>query len=148
MTTSVLSRSAGQASLPGNANSAERLSLYDQYGAIAYGVILKIVPQQQQAQELLVELFASPELQATPPAQKGMACTIIRLARARALAYRQKQPLPTSSALPSTSRQAELIFDLMFCHDLSPDAIAERLQIQRSDVFTAVREFFAYHLPS
>ena len=141
--TTILTRSKRQTNLPSNTGPASRLSLYNQYGALAYGVILRIVPQLQPAQELLVDLFASPELQTTS-ASKNTACIIIRLARAKAIAYRQKQPVPIA-APPAASTQADVIFDLMFCHNQSPDAIAEQLQIPRADVFNAVRAFFAHN---
>lgn len=128
-------------------NTASRLLLYDQYGAVAYGVILKIVPNEQQAQELLVDVFASPELQAGLSPSANTTCIIIRLARARALAYLQKQQLP-AQPLPESTKQPELIFKLLFYQNQTPESIAERLNIQRSAVFGAVREFFTYLLPS
>ena len=121
--------------------------LYDKYGSVAYGVILKIIPQQQQAQEVLVDLFASPDLQAALTPSANTTCVIVRLARAKALAYCQKNQLPVPT-LPEEIRQSELIFNLLFYQNQTPESIAERLQIQRSAVFGAVREFFAYLLPS
>ncbi len=123
------------------------LSLYDQYGAVAYGVILQIVPQPQSAQEILIDLFASPDLQTAVSASGNKTCTIVRLARIKALDYRRKQQLPVA-ALPLPVKQSELIFNLLFYQNQTPEAIADRLQIDRSAVFGAVREFFAYLPPS
>nr|ARK11477.1 hypothetical protein A6C57_14735 [Fibrella sp. ES10-3-2-2] len=128
-------------------NTASRLSLYDKYGSVAYGVILKIIPQPQQAQEVLIDLFASPDLQAGLVPSANTTCVIVRLARGKALAYCKKNQLPIP-ALPAEIKQSELIFNLLFYQNQTPDVIAERLQIQRSAVFGAVREFFAYLLPS
>jgi hypothetical protein len=124
-------------------SNTNRLSLYDQYGSIAYGVILQIIPHPQPAQEILVDLFASPELQTTLSPSANTTCVIVRLAREKALNYRQKQQLP-APALPAPTRQSELIFNLLFYQNQSPEVIAERLQIERSAVFGAIREFFAY----
>ncbi|MEZ0539138.1 hypothetical protein ACAW75_05540 [Fibrella sp. Tmos10] len=122
--------------------------MYDQYGSVAYGVILQIVPQVLPAQEILVELFASPELQKNlSTSSSNTTCLIVRLARAKALDYRQKQQTPVSS-LPASGNESELIFNLLFYQNQTPDSIAERLKIQRSAVFGAVREFFANFLPS
>ncbi|RYF76566.1 MAG: hypothetical protein EOO39_05440 [Cytophagaceae bacterium] len=148
MNTSVTNRSTSKSSVLLNIPSVDnRLSLYNQYGAVAYGVILQIIPQPQQAQEVLIELFASPELQAKLSASSNTTCLIVRLARAKALYHRQKQQLPISE-LPETTKQSELIFNLLFYQNQSPDSVADRLQIQRSAVFGAVREFFAHLLPS
>ncbi|WP_375448243.1 hypothetical protein [uncultured Fibrella sp.] len=105
------------------------------------------MPQQQQAQEVLVDLFASSELPGNISAAANPTCTIVRLARAKALHYRQKQQLPVP-ARPTPARQSELIFNLLFYQNQTPDSVAEQLQIQRSAVFGAVREFFTHLLPS
>lgn len=123
-----------------------RLMLYEQYGAVAYGVILQIIPQPQQAQEVLIDLFASPELPAKLSTSANTTCLIVRLARLKALHYRQKQQLPMPAS-PAPAKQSELIFNLLFYQNQTPDAVAEQLQIQRSAVFGAVREFFG-HLKS
>ena len=142
-----MNRSTGKSVLPSSSGNANRLSLYDQHGAVAYGVILQLIPQPQQAQEVLVDLFASPELQAAMAATHNATCTVVRLARDKALEYRQRQQTPPP-VLPVPTRQNELIFNLLFYQNQPAESVAERLQIQRSAVFSAVREFFAHFLPS
>ncbi|MBO0952451.1 hypothetical protein [Fibrella forsythiae] len=147
MNTSVMNLSTSKSVTLNPVSNDSRLLLYEQYGAVAYGVILQIIPQPQQAQEVLVELFASPELQAKLSASANTTCLIVRLARLKALHHRQQQQLPVS-VLPEPAKQSELIFNLLFYQNQTPDAVADRLQIQRSAVFGAVREFFAHILPS
>ncbi|MEZ0608968.1 hypothetical protein ACAW74_10660 [Fibrella sp. WM1] len=143
----VLNRSAGKpAVFETTSTGVNRLRLYERYGAVAHGVILKIVPHQQHAQEILVEVFVSPELQANLPFSASTTCTIIRLARKKALEYRQKQQFPAHKATESL-QQHEHIFNLLFYQNHSPESIAEGLQIQRPAVFSAIREFFGC-LPS
>jgi hypothetical protein len=125
---------------------ANQLSLYEQYGSVAYGVVLQIVPQPQHAQEILVDLFASPELQIDLPTSARTTCTIIRLAREKALDYRQRQHLPVFT-LPESVSQPEQVFNLLFYQNQSHDSIAEQLQIQRSAVSKSIREFFGSVLP-
>jgi hypothetical protein len=36
---------------------SDHLTMYDQYGALAYGVILQIIPNEQLAQEVLVSFL-------------------------------------------------------------------------------------------
>lgn len=148
----VLNRSVGESALletPGTGTN--RLKLYERYGAVAHGVILKMVPNPQQAQEVLVELFASPELPSNLPFSASTTCTIVRLARQKALEYTQKQQVLDHKAVQAgqlTNEQlAEHIFNLIFYHNQSPESIAEGLQIQRPTVFRAIREFFGC-LPS
>ncbi len=147
MSMSELNQTTSKAILLDNSGNANRLSLYDRYGSVAYGVILQIIPQPQQAQEILIDLFASPELQTRLSPTANITCFIVKLAREKALDYRQKQQLP-APALPSPTKQSELIFNLLFYQNQPPESIAERLQIQRSAVFGAIREFFAYPPPS
>lgn len=122
-------------------------SLYQQYGSVAYGVILQIVPQPHHAQEILVDVFASPELQAKLPTSAHTTCTIVRLAREKAIKYQQWQHLPFR-ILPEPATQPEHVFNLLFYQNQSPDSIAEQLQIQRSAVSKSIREFFGSVLPS
>ncbi|CCH02623.1 hypothetical protein FAES_4624 [Fibrella aestuarina BUZ 2] len=140
----VLNRSVGKTAVLETANTgSNRLRLYERYGAVAHGVILKIVPNPQQAQDVLIEVFAAPELQADLPFSASTTCTIIRLARKKALEYRQNRQLPTHKTTEA-AQQAEHIFNLLFYHNQSPESIAEGLQIQRPTVFRAVREFFGF----
>lgn len=138
----VLNRSVSSSAMRETDNTgAYRLRLYERYGAIAHGVILKIVRQPQQAQEVLVDVFASPELQTNLPFSASTTCAIIRLARRKALAYGQNQQLPDYKIVEPT-QQPEHIFNLLFYYNQSPESIAEGLQMQRPAVFNSIREFF------
>ncbi|MEZ0483629.1 hypothetical protein [Fibrella aquatica] len=134
-------------SLVSNTPVVSPLSLYEQYGAVAYGVILQIVPQPHQAQEVLLDLFTSSVWQKNLLPSSNSTCAVVHMARSKALEYRQKQQLPALD-MPKSTTQSELIFSLLFYQNQSPDSIADRLQIKRSAVFGAVREFFASVLPS
>ncbi len=132
---------------------ANQLGLYDAYGSIAYGVILQILPQPNLAQQVLVEVFASPELAAKTPPVVSMAVHIIRIARAKALAAREKltvtlTPGAAGRSVTAAADLPKLIFELSFCEGCTPEQIAERLQMDRTDVLTAMHSYFKTFRPS
>lgn len=122
----------------------DRLALYDTYGSLAYGVILQIIPQQEVAQEVLVNLFTSPQLNQCVESPATTSCAIIRLAR--------QQALEASRSLPSFSAQLPIeknnlpktIFDLSFRQGYEPRIIAEQLQIPYAEVIKSIRDYFKY----
>lgn len=122
------------------------LEVYDQYGAMAYGIILQIVPQPHLAQEILVNVFSSPLLQSCNSYPFTFAVCVIKLARAKAVeAKKQMMAIaPTHDAKSSSAAEntPELIFDLAFRQGYSPEEVAERLQISKSEVLKAFHEFF------
>lgn len=123
----------------------DRLALYDQYGSVAYGIILQILPQPHLAQEVLVDLFASPELGGYQYQPSGMALAIVRLARARALATKEKQasvPAFAEGSMTTTADLPKLIFDLSFCQGCTPEQIAERLHLSKADVLVGIHTYF------
>lgn len=116
------------------------LSLYDRYGAMAYGVILQIIPQEQLAQEILVDLFNSPLLSCN----EGMSETIciIRNARNKALEFSNRfqsllQTNGNSSSVDSDSLP-KAIFDLAFKQGLSIDIIAVKLSLSKEATMKAI----------
>lgn len=120
----------------------DRIAMYDQYGPMAYGIILQIIPKQELAQKVLIDLFASTQLQTWMGPSSHLACTIIRLARAKAL---EVQAASYSSSISSSSSiSAKRIFDLSFFQGQKPESIAERLKMPYSDVLKAIREYFQY----
>lgn len=124
----------------------DRLALYDQYGSVAYGIILQILPQAHLAQEVLVDVFASQELGAYQTQPSSMALAILRLARAKALVVKTKQAasIPTYSegAVTTTADLPKLIFDLSFCQGWTPDQIAGHLHVSKADVLVAIHTYF------
>jgi hypothetical protein len=121
----------------------EQLTLYDRYGAMAYGVITQIIPQPDTAQNVLIDLFASAEIRSLPDSPSQTACAIVRMARARALHAKPAEP----HALPGLKLTSdpnvnlpELVFDLSFKKGFRLDAIAERLELTYFDVLKAIRE--------
>ena len=122
------------------------LEVYDQYGAMAYGIILQIVPQPHLAQEILVNVFSSPLLQSCNSYPFTFAVCVIKLARAKAVEAKKQMmaiaPSHKDNNVSSAENTPELIFDLAFRQGYSPDEIAEKLQISRSEVLKAFHEFF------
>jgi hypothetical protein len=122
------------------------LEVYDQYGAMAYGIILQIVPQPHLAQEILVNVFSSPLLQSCNSYPFTFAVCVIKLARAKAVEAKKQMmaiaPFSDSSSFSSKENTPELIFDLAFRQGYSPDEVAEKLQISKSEVLKAFHEFF------
>ncbi|GAB3890993.1 hypothetical protein [Spirosoma agri] len=139
------SKRLDKTSVPGN---TERLALYETYGAMAYGVILQIIPQPELAQQVLVDLFIAPQIEQCIGSMASPGCSIVRLARTKALeASRVTGALsaPLSDYKASEKETAEkLVFDLSFRQGHSLGTIAERLQIPYSDVMKSIRNYFKY----
>lgn len=123
----------------------KQLALYDRYGSMAYGVILQILPQPLQAQKVLVELFASSDLQAYLDNHGSVALAIVRMARTKALAAKAQAG---DTLLPSVTADMtakiclpDLVFDMAFRQGYSIEAIAEKLQLPRKGVLKAIRDY-------
>ncbi|WP_025763829.1 RNA polymerase sigma factor [Dyadobacter tibetensis] len=115
---------------------------YDRYGAMAYGIILQIVPQTHLAQEILVEVFASPLLKACNSYPFSYAVCIIKLARSKAIEARRKVGSYISDPLTEPELLTERVFELTFRQGLTPEEVAERLQITKSEVLKSFHAFF------
>lgn len=120
------------------------LALYNRFGAMAYGVILQIIPQEHVAQEVLLDIFSSAELATALQENTHPTGTIIRLARLKALQIKEKTLSRTSSKELSSDGRGYLpehIFDLSFRQGYTPDAIAGHLGISKPEVLKAIREY-------
>lgn len=128
-------------SLLRNTNTKPPLSLYDQYGAMAYGVILQIVPQEELAQEVLVELFNSLTFPNCGDGVSNAIC-ILRNARTKAIEFsnRFKSLLPANEPESIVDKDAlpKLIFDLAFKQGIPLDVVAEKLAITKDDAMKAI----------
>ncbi|MCF0058945.1 RNA polymerase sigma factor [Dyadobacter sp. CY356] len=137
---------SGQQVATKNSAPLTTLEVYDQYGAMAYGIILQIVPQPHLAQEILVSVFSSPLLQSCNSYPFTFAVCVIKLARAKAVEAKRKlltiAPFSADNAYSSNENTPELIFDLAFRQGYSPDEVAEKLKISKSEVLKAFHEFF------
>lgn len=120
------------------------LEVYDQYGAMAYGIILQILPQVHLAQEVLVSVFSSPQLQSCNSYPFTFAACVIKLARAKAVEAKRKltalAPAGTENAYGDISPQS--IFDLAFRQGFTPDEVAGKLNISKNEVLRSFHEFF------
>ncbi len=134
--------------LSGNSPSVlpNRLQLYEQYGSVAYGIILQIVPQKQIAQEIMVELFDSLTTNPCVESKVSIAICIIRKAREKALIYKQKFDAGITNIqqfdLISEIEQTKIIFDLSFRQGKTVDFIAEKLNIPKARVHKAISNYF------
>ncbi len=127
--------------------STERLALYEKYGAMAYGVILQIIPQPELAQQVMVDLFASPQLEQCIKAPTSPGCNIVRLARSKALEANLRATSSAPLSEPPQSKDdnaASLVFDLSFRQGYPLRTVAERLQIPYADVMKSIRNYFKY----
>ena len=135
-----------KASAPG----ADCLTLYDCYGGLAYGIILQILPEPEQAQRVLIDLFSSPQVKAYTEFSNRVSSGIIRLAREKALAARPitlTKPLISSpTAVNDTTDKS--VFDLSFCKGYTVDEIADKLQLSRAIVLTKISSYFKHHRSS
>lgn len=121
----------------------EQLTLYDRYGAMAYGVITQIIPQTDIAQNVLIDLFASLDIVSLPDSPSQTACAIVRLARAKALRAKPVDPPALVGLKPNAGPNVnlpELVFNLSFNKGFKLDVIAERLELTYFDVLKAIRE--------
>lgn len=128
----------------------DRIRLYEQYGAMAYGIILQIIPDPTLAQQVLVSLFASPQIEeclASP--SNSPACAIIRLARTKALEINRRSSSSIGAIFPEQNQvedgnMGKYIFDLSFNQGYELPAIAERLKISYVDTLKSIRDYFKY----
>ena len=121
----------------------DQLTLYDQYGAMAYGVIIQIVPQPDIAQTVLIDLFASTQVKLVHESPANTACAIVRMARTKALEAKSAESsisIGSEYQFGSTDNLPKLIFDLSFIKGIKPEALAERLEMTYWDVLKALRE--------
>jgi AraC-like DNA-binding protein len=122
------------------------LEIYDRYSAMAYGIILQIVPQHHLAQEILVNVFASPQLQACNSYPFSFAACVIKLARTKAVEAKKKlMELDTdteSMSVENSDKSPQRIFDLAFRQGFTPDEVAQKLFISKSEVLKAFHDFF------
>ncbi|RAK03149.1 hypothetical protein LX87_01271 [Larkinella arboricola] len=141
-----LERSAGNASQWQHLRTpTDQRALFDRFGAMAYGVILQILPQTHLAQEALLDVFTSLSLSSFSTSSTSPALAIIRLARLKALERKARTSEPdAASAEPSSSAgrfSPEFIFDLSFRQGYSFDAISEQLDISKPEILKAVRNY-------
>lgn len=122
-----------------NADTKPPLSLYDQYGAMAYGVILQIIPHEQLAQEVLVDLFNSLSFKNCGDGVSNAIC-ILRNARTKAIEFsnRFKSLLPANESIVNKDDLPKLIFDLAFKQGIPLDIVAEKLGITKDDAMKAI----------
>ena len=121
-----------------------RLTLYDQYGAMAYGVITQIIPEPDIAQTVLIDLFASLQVTSLPDSPTRIAGAIVRLARTKALEAKPVE-LPVStgfnfSSIP-TDNLPKLVFDLTFNRGFKLETVADQLEMTYLDVLKALRNY-------
>ena len=128
-------------SLLRNTNTKPPLSLYDQYGAMAYGVILQIIPHEELAQEVLVDLFNSLTFHNCGDGVSNAIC-VLRNARTKAIEFsnRFKSLLPAKDPESVVDKDAlpKLIFDLAFKQGIPLDIVAEKLGITKDDAMKAI----------
>lgn len=120
------------------------LDVYDQYGAMAYGIILQILPQVHLAQEVLVSVFSSPQLQSCNSYPFTFAACVIKLARAKAVEAKRKMTAlaPAGAEYASNDTSPQSIFDLAFRQGFTPDEVADKLNISKTEVLRSFHEFF------
>lgn len=140
-----LERSTGNGAFRQHRMPIDQRALYDRFGALAYGIILQILPQTHLAQEALLEVFSSTHLSSYSNSSVNPAISIIRVARAKALELKERateRDNSLSEPFSSTrSYSPELIFDLSFRQGYSFEAISERSGLSKPELLKAVRDF-------
>lgn len=134
-----------QLTAPDITERANRLALYDRYGSMAYGLILRIIPEPVLAQTVLIDLFSSPQLMPVSGVATPTGAEIIRLARLKALAAKAESVAAAPSSFSGTSATTDkVIFDLSFSQGYSLETIAENLQVPRTNVLKSIYAYFQY----
>lgn len=135
----------GKPAVSGRNRNLTSVEVYDEYGAMAYGIILQILPQPHLAQEVLVNVFASPQLQSCNSYPFTFAVCVIKLARAKAVEAKRRlmalQPEQDNGG-GFADKSPQRIFDLAFRQGFTPDEVAEKLSITKPEVLRAFHEFF------
>ncbi|WP_031530435.1 sigma-70 family RNA polymerase sigma factor [Dyadobacter crusticola] len=141
-----ISNAAGPQPVSKPERNLSSLEVYDQFGAMAYGIVLQIIPQPHLAQEVLVSVFSSPLLQSCNSYPFSYAACIIKLARAKAVEAKKKltslTALEEDNAPFSGTPTPQVIFDLAFRRGLTPDEVAVKLNITKSEVLRSFHDFF------
>ncbi|MCE6990445.1 hypothetical protein [Dyadobacter sp. CY323] len=113
---------------------------------MAYGIILQILPQPHLAQEVLVSVFSSPQLQSCNSYPFTFAACVIKLARAKAVEAKRKLtalvPANEEDAVDADSLSPQNIFELAFRQGFTPDEVAKKLNITKSEVLRSFHDFF------
>ncbi len=118
------------------------MELYERYGSMAYGIILRIVPQPELAQTVLVELFATLSVELELNKTEHVSALIIRTARRKALASRLGSAERSLTSFQPTERNLpKVVFNLAFWHGCHVTEIADRLNIATTDVLRAIRAY-------
>lgn len=118
------------------------MELYERYGSMAYGIILRIVPQPELAQAVLVELFATLSVELELNKTEHVSALIIRTARRKALASRLGSAERSLTSFQPTERNLpKVVFNLAFWHGCHVTEIADRLNIATTDVLRAIRAY-------
>ncbi len=140
-----LERSAGNGAFRQHRKPVDQRALYDRFGALAYGIILQILPQSALAQKALMEVFSADNLPAFANSPVNPAIAVIRIARAKALELKDKskereaaRPEPFSV---NNSYSPEYIFDLSFRQGYSFETISEQSGLSRPELVKAIRDF-------
>ncbi|MVM41498.1 hypothetical protein GO730_33750 [Spirosoma sp. HMF3257] len=120
------------------------LSLYDRFGALAYGIILQIIPEPEIAQTVLVDLFSSLPIEFYAEGSDPVSSELIRLARKKALAAKpERYNRSLSSQEPTTNDDlGKLVFDLSFYQGFSVEDIADKLQLTKTNVLSMIYAYF------
>jgi hypothetical protein len=141
-----LERSAGNGMVRHHRAAGDQRALYDRFGAMAYGIILQILPQPHLAQEALLEVFTSSQLLTFSNTSINPAILIIRIARTKALEFKEKiREREATNSEPfflTSSYSPEFIFDLSFRQGYSFEAISEHSGLSKPELLKAVRDFF------
>jgi DNA-directed RNA polymerase specialized sigma24 family protein len=118
------------------------MELYERYGSMAYGIILRIVPQPELAQAVLVDLFATLSVEMGSDKTERVSALIIRTARRKALASRLGSAERSLTSFQPTERNLpKVVFNLAFWHGCHVTEIADRLNIATTDVLRAIRAY-------
>ena len=119
------------------------LSLYDRYGSLVYGVILRILPEPKLAQTVLIDLFTCPEVKSYTESPLLVSSKLIRLARAKALGARSANSIKSLTISPTTNEDLnKRVFDLSFYEGYSVQEIAEKLHLSPADVLKMISVYF------
>lgn len=112
--------------------------LYDSCAPVLYGIIRKIVSDDRAAEDILRNVFLEirNELVAGSAEMRSGITWMLQLARKNALARKENQTIKPGTHSPVA------VFDLIYFHGLSVQAVAEKLHISENEVRESVQQAF------
>lgn len=124
-------------------NRSDRLLLFEQFGAVAYGVILQIIPNEKHAQEVLIRLFSDSILDKCKKCAASKIACVVKCSRLAALEFKKLSNFNSNAEENrENTNLSHIIFNLSFRDGYSLDAIAAKFSISKQATLKYIQDYF------